>query len=102
MGEMADMLIDQMIMDGLDPFIGGTIGESTPRLLVSKPPKLSLKYLQLNYSLIRWKTKDGKIFKIKDISDRHLENILNYIKEEKGNWKKYYSRRKTWIKFFEW
>lgn len=35
-----------------------------------------------NSDQIKWKTKDGSLISIKDLSDSHLNNILNMLERE--------------------
>lgn len=44
--------------------------------------KLEAWLRERNSDQIKWKTKDGSLISIKDLSDSHLNNILNMLEGE--------------------
>lgn len=44
--------------------------------------KLEAWLRERNSDQIKWKTKDGSLISIKDLSDSHLNNILNMLERE--------------------
>ncbi len=63
---------------------------------------LEPKSQKLSRITFRWKDREGKVYKLKEIDDRYLANIINYLKRHEGKvTPNTETRRKQVIKFLE-
>lgn len=91
MGEIADELIEQSLenyMTYLDSL------PTTSRELANQ--------LRRKRNKVRWQSRDGTVRKVDELTDTHIGNIINWIRDGKGKWEAEPTIvREAWIMFFQ-